>query len=118
MSVGGDTPHDKFQACERPSCSVAGVTDLELAFRLAVAAVSIAGPTVLYFGLWRFLMWLRDDELVERLAERGVIENPEPAAVDVLTTTTEGAGAQGCPHCGTSNLPGAPVCRSCHRDLE
>lgn len=118
MVVGRDTPHDNAQAREIPTCRVAEVTPLELAFRLAVAAVGIVGPTLLYLGLWRFLVWLRDDELVERLAERGALENPEPAAVDVLATTTEGVGGRRCPNCGTSNLPGAPVCRSCHRDLE
>jgi hypothetical protein len=50
---------------------MAEVTTLGLVFRLVVAGICILGPTVLYFGLWRFLVWLRDDELVERLAERG-----------------------------------------------
>lgn len=97
---------------------MAGVTDLELAFRVGVALGCIVGPTLLYIGLWRFLMWLRDDELIERLAERGAIDDPRPAAVDVLATTSEGVGGNRCSNCGTTNIPGAPVCRSCHRDLE
>lgn len=97
---------------------MAEVTDLELAFRVTVAAVGILGPTILYFALWRFLMWLRDDELIERLADRGVLEDPQPAAVDVLASTSEGVGGKRCPNCGTTNIPGEPVCRGCYRDLE
>jgi len=96
---------------------MSGVGGLELAFRLGVAGVVVVGPTLLYLGLWRFLVWLRDDELIEVLAERGVIEDPQPSAADVLAGAG-GSGGPTCEHCGTTNLPGAPVCRSCLCDLD
>jgi hypothetical protein len=97
---------------------MSGVTTAELVFRLAVAGFVVVGPTLLYLLLWRFLSWLRDDELVERLAGRGVIDDPDPAPADILASTTAGAGATRCSSCGARNFPGAPVCRNCHRDLE
>ena len=87
----------------------------ELAVRLAVATVAVVGPTLLFLGLWRFLMWLRDDELVKALAQRGVVDAPDPSPADVL------AGASGgseCGNCGTVNLRGASVCRDCLSSLE
>ncbi|MEF8852514.1 MAG: zinc ribbon domain-containing protein [Haloarculaceae archaeon] len=88
---------------------------LELAVRLSVATAVVVGPTLLFLGLWRFLVWLRDDELVEALARRGVVEAPDPSPVDVL------AGASGgseCGNCGTVNVRGATVCRECLSRLE
>jgi len=93
------------------------VTDLELAYRIGVTAVGVVGPTLLYLGLWRLLMWLKDDELIEGLVEQGALDDPRPAAVDVLPTTSTGVSGQRCSNCGTTNVPAAPVCRSCHRDL-
>lgn len=40
--------------------------DLETLFRLFVAAVVTVAPTLLFLGLWRGLMALRDDDLVNR----------------------------------------------------
>ncbi|RAW44216.1 hypothetical protein DQW50_15355 [Halorubrum sp. 48-1-W] len=89
------------------------VGGLALAWRLGVAAVAIAGPTVLYLGLWRFLAWLRDDALVDRLAARGAVETPNPAPADVLAAATEGVGGCRCPDCGTTVVAGATRCRAC-----
>lgn len=89
----------------------------ELAFRLGVAAVAIGGPTVLYLGLWRFLAWLRDDALIARLAARGAVEEPQPAAADVLASATASVDGRRCPACGTSVVAGASRCRNCRADL-
>ncbi|EMA67066.1 hypothetical protein [Halorubrum kocurii] len=89
---------------------------VELAFRFGVAAVAIVGPTVLYLGLWRFLAWLRDDALVDRLAARGAVEAPRPAPADVLASATAGLDGRRCPACGTRLIAGETRCRSCHRD--
>ncbi|PSQ09540.1 hypothetical protein BRC95_00880 [Halobacteriales archaeon QS_5_68_33] len=94
---------------------MAQVGTFELAVRLGVATVAVVGPTLLFLGLWRLLLWLRDDELVKALAERGVVEAPAPSPVDVL------AGASGgseCGTCGTVNVRGADVCRECFSSLE
>ena len=87
----------------------------ELGFRLAVAAVAIVGPTLLYLGLWRFLSWLRDDALIDRLATRGAVEAPRPAPADVLASATAGLDRRRCPACGTRLIAGATRCRDCLR---
>lgn len=83
---------------------------LELAFRLGLTAVAVVGPTLLYFGLLRFLRWLQDDELVETLARREVVEPPDPSPVDVLAQST---GGTECRNCGAVNVRGTTVCREC-----
>jgi len=88
---------------------------VELAARLAVAAVAIVGPTVLYLGLWRFLSWLRDDALIDRLAARGAVEAPRPAPADVLASATAGLDRRRCPACGTRLIAGSTRCRDCLR---
>ncbi|MES3161706.1 MAG: hypothetical protein PPP55_09085 [Halorubrum sp.] len=71
------------------------VTTGVLAFRLLVTAVAVVGPTLLYLGLWRFLSWLRDDELIDQLAAKGVfdesdtIEPAHAAPVDGLASASE-----------------------------
>ncbi|EMA57035.1 hypothetical protein [Halorubrum lipolyticum] len=94
------------------------VTTAELVARLAVAALAIGGPTLLYLGLWRFLAWLRDDALVDRLAARGAIEEPRPAAVDVLASATAGVDGRRCPGCGSPIIAGATRCQRCRRALD
>lgn len=91
------------------------VTTAELAVRIGIAAVAIIGPTVLYLGLWRFLTWLRDDALIDRLAARGAVEEPRPAAVDVLASATAGLDGRRCPVCGTPLIADATRCRNCRR---
>ncbi|WP_166377229.1 hypothetical protein [Halorubrum sp. BOL3-1] len=89
-----------------------------LAWRLGVAAVAVGGPTVLYLGLWRFLAWLRDDTLIDRLAARGAVEAPDSAPADVIAAATEGLDGRRCPDCGTTVCAGATRCRRCHRALD
>lgn len=97
---------------------MSSLTTLELTIRLVMATVAIIGPTILYFGLWRFLMWLRDDQLIEVLAQEGVIEDPQPSAADLLASTSGGSPNNRCSQCDTVNVPGAPICRNCMQDLE
>ncbi|WP_280587424.1 hypothetical protein [Halorubrum sp. Boch-26] len=94
------------------------VSTADLAVRLAVAAVAIGGPTVLHLGLWRFLAWLRDDALIDRLAARGAVEEPRPPAVDVLASATAGVDGRRCPACGSPVIAGATRCRGCQRGVE
>lgn len=89
----------------------------ELLVRLAVAAIAIVGPTLLYLALWRVLAWLRDDALIDRLASRGVVEAPRPAPADVLASATAGIDGRRCSDCGTRAVAGARRCRRCRREL-
>jgi hypothetical protein len=113
---------------------MADLSTAELALRLIVAGVGIIGPTLLYFGLWRFLMWLRDDELVEALVERGVLEEPHASPASVMATSRgsgRGSGGSGspmapvdvmtdstgtCKNCGSPTSPGEQVCWTCRDD--
>jgi environmental stress-induced protein Ves len=88
-----------------------------LVYRVLVATVAILGPTVLFFGLLRFLEFLKDDRLVDALASQGVVEQPRPAPVDFLGELP-GASENRCEHCGAQNIPTATHCRDCSRRLE
>ena len=94
---------------------MAEIPTVELAFRLLVAGIAVVGPTMLFLGLWRFLMWLRDDALIDVLVARGVLdEEPSPSPTDVLATATAPhPNSRRCPSCGTQNLPGGRRCRDC-----
>ncbi|MFC5279370.1 hypothetical protein ACFPM1_11480 [Halorubrum rubrum] len=94
---------------------MADLPAVEIAFRLVVAGALIVAPTLLFLGFWRFLSWLRDDALVERLADRGVFEEARrPSAADVLATATVSeSGVRRCPACDARNLPTADRCREC-----
>jgi hypothetical protein len=97
---------------------VSTVSTGELIVRLAVVAFAVGGPTLLYLGLWRFLAWLRDDALVDRLAAQGAVEEPRPAAVDVLASATAGVDGGRCPGCGSPVVAGATRCQRCRRTLD
>lgn len=88
-----------------------------LVYRLLVAAVAILGPTVLFFGLLRFLGFLKDDRLVDTLARQGVVEQPRPAPVDFLGELP-GTPENRCEQCGAQNIPTASHCRNCSERLE
>lgn len=90
----------------------------ELVFRLAVAALAVAGPTILYLGLWRFLTWLRDDALIDQLAARGAVEEPRPAPADVLASATAGLDARRCSECGKRTVAGAGRCWRCRGEFD
>ncbi len=99
---------------DAPWYSMSLVSDVELAYRLLVTGGTIVGPTILFLGLWRFLGWLRDDELVKLLADRGVVERPKLTPADVMDTMPGDDGATTrCDTCGATNTTGAPVCRDC-----
>lgn len=93
------------------------VSTVELVGRLLVTAVAVIGPTVLYFGLWRFLEWLRDDELVAHLAARGVIEEPDTVPADVLAAASAEVDERSCQICGCHVPEGQTRCEDCRVDF-
>lgn len=94
------------------------VSTVELVGRLLVTAVAVIGPTVLYFGLWRFLEWLRDDEMVARLAARGVIDEPDTIPADVLASAYAEVDEECCPICGRQVPEGRGRCDDCREGFD
>jgi len=105
---------------------------LTILWRLAVTAVVIVGPTLLFLGLLRGLEILRDDELINRiadaehlrvddtddllriLAEDTVIDSDADPTLDRLAN----ASTTRCQHCGTPNKSTATYCRDCLTPVE
>ncbi|MCO8246483.1 MULTISPECIES: hypothetical protein [unclassified Haladaptatus] len=101
---------------------------LETLFRVFVAGVLVVAPTVLFLGLWRGMMALRDGDLVNRTmnGDFGPIpESPITAAmfgyggVQRSRTTSSTAGGQvRCGQCGAVNPEYADYCGNCLDELK
>jgi hypothetical protein len=86
-----------------------------LAFTLVLAAI----PTLLFLALWRGLMYLRDDDLLEQARQMregrpqyGVATGVGGAGASAATTTEDDRTAV-CPGCGAANAAGMDYCRNC-----
>lgn len=97
-----------------------------LAWRLAVAVVSIVAPTLAFVGLIHVLERLRDDDLVNRVLheeEVGVEDTDDVLAVlaeglDIDADADAEAGAiVRCPDCGARNRAAAGRCERCRTAL-
>ncbi len=64
------------------------------AVQLAITLLLCVVPTLALFGLLRLLEWLRDDDLVERIAAE-TDEPVEPAAIDAFLAKGAGGSASG-----------------------
>ncbi|WP_458189374.1 hypothetical protein [Haladaptatus sp. NG-WS-4] len=102
--------------------------DAELTFRVLVGGVLTIAPTILFLGLWRGLMALRDDDLVNRTmnGEFGAIpESPISAVmfgqgtVDRNPTRSEevAEGWRRCRACDELNPDYAEYCHTCLKKL-
>ncbi|AEH35338.1 hypothetical protein [Halopiger xanaduensis] len=95
------------------------LASIPLAYRLLIAGGVMIGPTLLFLGLCRFLEWLRDDALLERVAEREeYADGLEPTFSDVLPGEAESSAfGDGsvirCPHCGAPTLADGSACLEC-----
>ena len=104
--------------------------NVEIVFRLVVAGVLVVAPTILFLGLWRGLMALRNDNLVNRTlnGEFGRLSDgpiPErlfrtavgggPAADSVASSDV---GTMRCPECGQPNPRYANYCGDCLDSLD
>ena len=104
----------------------------------ALTAVMVVTPTAMYIGLWRLLMRMRDDDLINRLDQRMKrADEPSrmgtPAAVGMpalepsdLDPELDGQVARkmrrrnrtrGCPDCRTLNGPRDEACHACGTEL-
>ncbi|RBI62162.1 hypothetical protein DMJ13_09770 [halophilic archaeon] len=100
--------------------------DGETAFRLVVAGVLVVAPTMLFLGLWRGLMALRNDDLANRTlnGEFGPIsDGPIPARVFDFAAPNGGRGATAdesfvrCPNCQSENPNYVDYCGDCLEPL-
>ncbi|MEF8791155.1 MAG: zinc finger Ran-binding domain-containing protein [Haloarculaceae archaeon] len=104
----------------------------------ALTAVMVVTPTAMYLGLWRLLMKMRDDDLVNRLDQRmkgaeesGRLGTPaavgtpalDPADLDpeldgpIARRMRRGNRTRQCPDCRTLNAPRDESCLACGTDL-
>jgi hypothetical protein len=104
----------------------------------ALTAVMVMTPTAMYIGLWRLLMRMRDDDLINRLDQRMKhADEPDrlgtPAAVGMpalqpsdLDPELDGRVARKmrrknrtaqCPDCRTLNGPRDETCHACGAEL-
>ncbi|MFC4246352.1 zinc ribbon domain-containing protein [Natribaculum luteum] len=89
---------------------------VETIWRLAVAALVMIAPTLLFLGLVRGLERLRDDAFVERwLHEQGhELEDDVLTALAIgIDVEADGSSSLRCPGCGESNTSNARYCRNC-----
>jgi hypothetical protein len=105
-----------------------GISDAELAFRVFVGVFVIVAPSALFVGLDRFLVHLRDDDLVNRALNRVETRPGGPKSpASVLTAgiidgedgrRRTGPSVRSCPSCGAPNPTVADYCDSCLSSLD
>jgi hypothetical protein len=105
----------------------------------ALTAVMVLTPTAMYIGLWRLLMKMRDDDLINRLDQQMVLTDgpgrpgtPAAAGMPALEASDldpeldrslarrmkrEGRTKQ-CPECRTLNGPRDEACHACGTELD
>jgi hypothetical protein len=104
----------------------------------ALTAVMVVTPTAMYLGLWRLLMKMRDDDLVNRLDQRMKHADgpdrpgtPTAAGMPVLEPSDLDPELDGriarrmkrrsrtrqCPDCRTLNGPRDEACHACGAEL-
>ncbi|GAA0245496.1 hypothetical protein [Haladaptatus pallidirubidus] len=99
----------------------------ETIFRVLVAGVLTVAPTLLFLGLWRGLMALRDDDLVNRTmnGEFGPVPNsllrsglPGSSKIGRDPTTANRAGTSlRCRICDAENPRYADYCGNCLKKI-
>lgn len=115
--------------------------DPHVAARLLVAGVCVVAPTLLFVGLWRGLVRMRDDDLVDRVLNAnggGFDVDPVRAMPPALAPVGSGqeesvpgsgeggdvgsalgsAGPGICRSCGTVTAAGVEYCERCRERAE
>jgi hypothetical protein len=98
---------------------------METIGRVLVAVFVIVMPSVLFLGLWRGLMRLRDDDLIEDLSEgdepvRSPFDPSLGAKLFGLQGSSDDAddGTKRCVACGARNVGQARYCGHCLEQLD
>lgn len=92
---------------------------MEVWQRVAMAAALVVAPALLFVGLWRGLMRLRDDELVDRMNDEW--REPYVGPSIVPRNAVPGGGRETatrmdlvtCDECGAPNAEEARYCHEC-----
>ncbi|MFC6724456.1 zinc ribbon domain-containing protein [Halobium palmae] len=92
---------------------------MEVWQRVAMAAALSVLPSVLFLGLWKGLMRLRDDDLVDRLSDEW--DEPYVGPSIVPRSVVPGKGREvptrvdfvPCGECGAPNAEGSRYCHEC-----
>lgn len=90
--------------------------ELELALRVAAGLFVVVAPTLLFLGLWRGLMRLRDEDLIERMRRMEGTASPSPPTSGVVSAVLPDESdrpAVVCEACGTPNPAGMTYCHEC-----
>lgn len=98
--------------------------NVEVVFRLLVAAFCVVAPSVLFVGLVRGLDKLRNDRLVEQVLER--MDDDDPTAstyrrAPFTAAVSDGGRAAGTDECGVCGAPNpayASYCGACLSALD
>jgi hypothetical protein len=100
--------------------------DEETLFRVVVAGVLVVAPTMLFLGLWRGLMALRNDDLANRTLNGDfgpISDGPIPARMFGFAAPRGGRAATGseslvrCPNCQSENPGYVGYCEECLESL-
>jgi len=98
---------------------------MEGLFWLAFTLVLSVLPSLLFLGLWRGLMALRDDELVQRLDAEHFPETtiaPRPTFlgkdIEAVLSIRGPRGGPECPNCGAQSASGVDYCEQCLGSVE
>jgi hypothetical protein len=98
---------------------------MEAVLRLAFTIVLAILPSLLFLGLWRGLMALRDDELVKRLDAEHFPETtiaPRPTFlgkdIEAVLSIRGPRGGSECPNCGAQTASGMDYCEQCLSKVE
>jgi hypothetical protein len=73
---------------------------MNVLFRVLTTAAVVVLPTLMYLGLWRFLQYLRDDELIRKIQESEGVPADGSPVLDIDT------GSGGRPHPPGSSADG------------
>lgn len=79
---------------------------------LSMVVLSVL-PSLCFLGLVRGLQRLQDEELIERLADRGVLDPTTPG----MGQPAGQIGTVACRHCQAENPVWAKFCGDCRREL-
>jgi hypothetical protein len=93
--------------------------------RMLVTLVLVVSPALLLLGLYRFLEFIKHDELVAQMRAKQAADSPSHEFLTAGTDTDPAPSPGGpgsdtavCGACGLENMPDATFCRRCLRKLD